>query len=224
MQFEELTIEYNKKPVFQEISGALQDQQITVLLGPNGSGKTTLMMAMAQLISPSRGSIIRNAETFFYLPQKNQVFDYVTVGQLLEISQLHGRKNNITNTEDIIKSLGLKKLLTSDVNNLSGGQQQRAWLAYAFLQDTNILLLDEPLTYLDVKYQQVFYDMVMEEKKKGRTFLISLHDIAFTRKCSDNIWFLTANQLVSGTKEQILTQRAIRKYLGVKNYFFDDSD
>ena len=224
MQFEELTMEYNNKPVFQEISGALQDQQITVLLGPNGSGKTTLMMAMAQLISPSRGSIIRNAETFFYLPQKNQVFDYVTVGQLLEIAQLHGRKNNITNTEDIIKSLGLKKLLTSDVNNLSGGQQQRAWLAYAFLQDTNILLLDEPLTYLDVKYQQVFYDMVMEEKKKGRTFLISLHDIVFTRKCSDNIWFLTANQLVSGTKEKILTQRAIRKYLGVKNYFLDDSD
>ncbi|MFT8824650.1 ABC transporter ATP-binding protein [Liquorilactobacillus mali] len=219
MQFEELTMEYNKKPVFHGISGALQDQRITVLLGPNGSGKTTLMMAMAQLKNPSKGRVIKNAETVFYLSQKNQVFDYVTVGQLLEIAQSHGRKNDIVSVEKTIKNLGLTKLLTSDINTLSGGQQQRTWLAYAFLQATDILLLDEPMTYLDVKYQQVLYNMIMEGKEKGQTFLVSLHDIEFTRRCSDNIWFLTANQLVSGTKEQLLTQASIYQYLGVKNYF-----
>ena len=219
MQFEELTMEYNNKPVFQEISGTLQSQQITVLLGPNGSGKTTLMMAMAQLKNPSKGRIIKNEETVFYLSQKNQVFDYVTVGQLLEIAQLHGRKKDIINVEKTIKNLGLLELLTSDINTLSGGQQQRTWLAYAFLQATDILLLDEPLTYLDVKYQQVLYNMIMEGKEKGQTFLVSLHDIEFTRRCSDNIWFLTANQLVSGTKDQLLTQASIYQYLGVKNYF-----
>lgn len=92
MQFEELAVKYDKEPIFQGISGILQERRITVLLGPNGSGKTTLMMAMAQLKEPSRGRLIKNAETFFYLPQKNRTFDYVTVRQLLEIAQLHGKK------------------------------------------------------------------------------------------------------------------------------------
>ncbi len=219
MQFEELAVKYDKEPIFQGISGILQERRITVLLGPNGSGKTTLMMAMAQLKEPSRGRLIKNAETFFYLPQKNRTFDYVTVRQLLEIAQLHGKKKNGKRTEKIISSLGLKKLFASDINNLSGGQQQRIWLAYALLQNADILLLDEPLTYLDVRYQQVFYDLIMEEKEEGRTFLISLHDIEFTRKCSDDIWFLTSEKLVSGTKNQLLTQESLYTYLGVKNYF-----
>lgn len=129
------------------------------------------------------------------------------------------KKKNGKRTEKIISSLGLKKLFASDINNLSGGQQQRIWLAYALLQNADILLLDEPLTYLDVRYQQVFYDLIMEEKEEGRTFLISLHDIEFTRKCSDDIWFLTSEKLVSGTKNQLLTQESLYTYLGVKNYF-----
>lgn len=218
MKFSNLSANYKNISVFHGLNGELKRNQVTTLLGPNGSGKTTLMLILADLKKPQIGNVIYKEQSLFYLAQKNQVFDYITVEQLLEIAILRNKNRNLEFEETIMSILELKELLSKDLNNLSGGQQQRVWLAYAFLQPAKILLLDEPLTYLDVKYQQIFYRLLMQEKKRGRTFLISLHDINFAKRCSDNIWYLTPTVLVTGNTDTLLTKDLICRYLDVEDY------
>ncbi|MDN2453974.1 ABC transporter ATP-binding protein [Lactobacillus sp. UCMA15818] len=215
MQFEELEASYGSKKVFSKITGEIVRHNVTTILGPNGSGKTTLMLMLAHLMKPTTGKIKLENDSLFYLPQRSEVYDYMTVKQLLEITHLEKAESDIKQHNQIIAKLGLTKLLNNDINSLSGGQQQRVWLAYAFLQPARILLLDEPLTYLDVKYQQVFYRMLVQEKSRGRTFLISLHDIEFARRCSEYVWFLTPEKLVTGKTDKILILENILHYLEI---------
>ncbi|MFT8648638.1 MAG: ABC transporter ATP-binding protein [Liquorilactobacillus nagelii] len=152
MHFEDLQADYQSQIVFEKISARLSTGEITTLLGLNGSGKSTLMLLLAGLKSANEGTVEAIGEKIFYLPQKNQVFDYLTVEELLTINQT----KDLTRLNRLIELFGLKSLLQRDISLLSGGQQQRAWLVYALSQPAEILLLDEPLTYLDLKYQQRF--------------------------------------------------------------------
>ncbi|MFT9288439.1 ABC transporter ATP-binding protein [Liquorilactobacillus nagelii] len=215
MHFEDLQADYQGQMVFEKISARLSTGKITTLLGLNGSGKSTLMLLLASLKSANLGTIEAMGEKIFYLPQKNQVFDYLTVEELLTINQT----KDLTRLNRLIELFGLKSLLQRDISLLSGGQQQRAWLVYALSQPAEILLLDEPLTYLDLKYQQRFFEALIWQQQAGRTILLSLHDIIFAARCSQNIWFLTNNKLVSGTARKMLTGKNLVDYLELSSNY-----
>jgi iron complex transport system ATP-binding protein len=209
VQFKNLQAAYQGQIVFENINAQLPSGQITTLLGLNGSGKTTLMLLLAGLKPMTAGEITVGTEKAFYLPQKNQVFDFLTVAELLAIN----RNNDESQLQKLIELFGLAPLLKRDISLLSGGQQQRAWIVYTLLQPAKILLLDEPLTYLDLKYQQKFLEALIWQRQLGRTILLSLHDINFAARCSQNIWFLTPQQLVTGKKAAVLTKQNLINYL-----------
>ena len=212
MQFEKLTAAYSGEKIFENLQGKLALNKVTTLLGPNGSGKTTLMMILAGLKKPTAGKIELEQRKIFYLPQKNQVYDYLTVAQLLAIPQTKASPGSAGQFyAQLIEKFGLTDLLNRDLNRLSGGQQQRAWLAYALLQPADILLLDEPLAYLDLKYQQEVLKLV-SSLKSAKTFLLSLHDVKIARYCSDFVWLLSAKKIAAGPPE-ILTSAAISNFL-----------
>lgn len=207
MKFKDLSADYQGRTVFQGVTGELKLHKITMLLGQNGAGKSTLMAILSGLKSGQGEYTL--SESTFYLPQKNQVFDYLQVKTLLQMSS----NTPEAVTDEIITSLDLLELMERDFLNLSSGQQQRVWLAYALLQAKDVTLLDEPLTFLDLKYQQRLLKLLVDLKQTAaRTFLLSIHDPRLARQYGDVVWLLDKNGLTTGQPVQLLTAPKIRDF------------
>lgn len=207
MKFKNLQAKYRDQVVFNEVSGQLEAHQITMLLGQNGAGKSTLMTILSGL-KKAHGQLDR-PESTLYLPQKNQLFDYLKVKDLLQLATTV----QPATASLIEQALDLADLMPRDFLHLSSGQQQRVWLAYALLQDKDVVLLDEPLTFLDLKYQQRLLNLLVELKQEAqRTFLLSIHDPQLAREYGDVIWLLDQTGLTIGQPEQLLTKQKVREF------------
>lgn len=166
----------------------LPSNKITVLLGQNGSGKSTLLAHLAQQWPEAA-----------YLPQRNLVYDELTVGDLLALGQ---QRAKIALPIDIVASLELAPLLNKNLQQLSGGQQQRAWVAFILLQNAPIILLDEPLNALDLRYQQRLLTLLPQLSAQ---ILLVVHDLNYARTIADWVWLLNQQQLTEGLPVQLLT-------------------
>lgn len=207
MKFKNLQANYRERVVFTGVTGQLEPHQITMLLGQNGAGKSTLMTILGRL-KKAQGQL-ECPESTLYLPQKNQLFDYLKVNDLLQLA------TTVTpaTVSQIEQALELADLLPRDFLHLSSGQQQRVWLAYALLQDKDVILLDEPLNFLDLKYQQRLLKLLVELKQEEqRTFLLSIHDPQLAREYGDVIWLLDQKGLTTGQPEQLLTEQKVKEF------------
>lgn len=166
----------------------LPDGQITVLLGENGSGKSTLLAELAQRVPASS-----------YLPQKNVMYDAMLVADLLALGQSRAAAGLAI---DVIDALALEPLLARDVQSLSGGQQQRVWLAFVLLQNAPLVLLDEPLAALDLRYQKQVLALL---PKLETTILVVLHDLNQAAQVADFVWLLREQQVFWGPVNELLT-------------------
>ena len=166
----------------------LPDGQFTVLLGENGSGKSTLLAELAQRVPASS-----------YLPQKNVMYDAMLVADLLALGQ---RRAAAGLAVDVIAALALEPLLARDVQSLSGGQQQRVWLAFVLLQNAPLVLLDEPLAALDLRYQKQVLALL---PKLETTILVVLHDLNQAAQVADFVWLLREQQILAGPVNELLT-------------------
>lgn len=166
----------------------LPDKQITVLLGPNGSGKSTLLAQLATQIPDCA-----------YLPQRNQSYDALTVGDLLALGQ---QRADTPVAVDVVAELELTPLLAKDVSQLSGGQQQRVWLAFVLLQNAPVILLDEPLNALDLRYQKRVLDLL---PKLATTILVVVHDLNYAYQIADWVWLFTAGEITTAHPATIMT-------------------
>ncbi|HEY4400169.1 MAG TPA: ABC transporter ATP-binding protein [Lactobacillaceae bacterium] len=166
----------------------LPDGQITVLLGENGSGKSTLLAELAQRVSASS-----------YLPQKNVMYDAMLVADLLALGQSRATAGLAV---DVIAALALEPLLARDVQSLSGGQQQRVWLAFVLLQNAPLVLLDEPLAALDLRYQKQVLALLPKLKT---TILVVLHDLNQAAQVAEFVWLLREQQILAGPTNELLT-------------------
>lgn len=162
--------------------------QITVLLGENGSGKSTLLAELAQRVPASA-----------YLPQKNVMYDTMLVADLLALGQSRAAAGLAV---DVIAALALEPLLARDVQSLSGGQQQRVWLAFVLLQNAPLVLLDEPLAALDLRYQKQVLALL---PKLETTILVVLHDLNQAAQVADFVWLLREQQILAGPVNELLT-------------------
>ncbi|WP_374831346.1 ABC transporter ATP-binding protein [Paenochrobactrum pullorum] len=235
-----LSIHYKTRKALNAFNLQLKRGEICTLIGPNGSGKSTALQAIAGLIPPTQGkSFLDNypvqsmsrrllARKLAFLPQQPLAPDEMRVCQLVRqgrfahVGLLRSyKKSDEEAIEWALHSTGLSGYGERFLNELSGGERQRAWIAAAIAQEAEILLLDEPTSFLDIGYQAEVLDLVYQlSREYGTTILISIHDINQAMAICDRIVLLDGGkQIFNGTADILAQSGLIEKTFRVKGQF-----
>ena len=220
MKVKELSFSYGKNRILNNISLKIPEGRITTILGANGCGKSTLFSLMTKNLVPDRGRI--------FLQRKNiggMAAADMTVERLVSMGRTPHHKmfggGNGDDEELINMALEVTNLLAfkeREIGKLSGGQRQRVWIAMALAQNTKLLFLDEPTTYLDIRYQLEILELVKKLNREfGITIVMVLHEINQAIRFSDSIIGLKdGNVLAHGNPEEIITSELLEQLYGVK--------
>lgn len=232
-----IVVGYDKKVVIDGIDIVIPSNKISVIIGANGCGKSTLLKAFSKLITPDRGEITLDgkkinsypsknlAQTLGLLPQSPIVPDGITVFDLICRGRFPYRtlmkgmsKEDFEAVKEAMEIMGITELANRSVDELSGGQRQRVWIALALAQQTDILLLDEPTTFLDISYQVEILDLLTElNKKRGTTIVMVLHDINLSARYADYIFAISNGKLmVEGLPEDIISPKLIKEIFNLE--------
>ena len=215
-----LSAGYPGNPVLRDISLSIPEGAVTVIIGPNGSGKSTLLKALAGIL-PASGSVRLEglellelsgrelAKKVAFLPQ-NRAVPEITAKNLV----LHGRFPYLSYprryrpedhkaAEAAMAKMGISDLADRSLATLSGGQRQKVYIAMALAQDTPVVLLDEPNTFLDISHQLQMMDQAKALAADGKTVVLVLHDLAMALECGDSLVILSRGQcLFQGSAEE----------------------
>ncbi len=209
-----ISCSYNGKTVLFDISIEFKAGEIFAIIGPNGSGKTTLMRAMCRVLKPSRGRVLLDgqdiralhsrqvAQRISWVSQNNRLAWPFTVHQVVSMGRFPHRgwiasytKEDHQAVDDAIRATGLWDHRDRLVNTLSGGEAQRTIIARALAQTPQVLLLDEPVAHLDMKYKIATLDLVRDLAVQGLAVVISLHDLNMAGLYADRIALLSSGRL-----------------------------
>ncbi|WP_141540340.1 ABC transporter ATP-binding protein [Bacillus cereus] len=231
LETKSLTLSYGETIIINELNLEIPKGKITIFIGSNGCGKSTLLRSLARLLKPTAGDIllddkaIQNMQTkqiarqMAILPQGPQAPEGLTVLQLVKQGrypyQTWLKQWSEKDEEMVQKALaatGMTELAERDVHALSGGQRQRAWIAMTLAQDTDIILLDEPTTYLDMTHQIEVLDLLFElNEMEQRTIVMVLHDLNLACRYADNIVAIQNKQIYAqGKPEEIIDGKLVR--------------
>jgi ABC-type cobalamin/Fe3+-siderophores transport system ATPase subunit len=214
IKLDNISAGYDKVEIIKNINITFKEGSITSIIGQNGCGKTTLLRTASNLLKPFHGEIticgkdissFKNkelAKKISFLPQLRTIPN-ITVYQLV----MHGRyphlgfsrtpqKKDKEIVEKAIESMQLHKYIDKNVKELSGGQRQKVYIAMVLAQDTDIIFLDEPTTYLDVNHQLEILEIVKVLKKMGKTIIMVLHDLNNALSYSDQVCLLENGEVV----------------------------
>ena len=218
IEFKDVHKKYGKLEVLKGVSFTIKDGGIFAILGPNGSGKTTSMKSFLGMVIPTKGDILFNGksiknqwayrEQISYLPQIANFPNNLKVKEL--IAMIKNIKKLPCQDQELIELFGLQRHLNKSLGNLSGGTKQKVNLVLTFMVDVPILVLDEPTSGLDPIAILALKKLILREKEKGKTILITSHILSFIEELSDEILFiLEGNIYFRGTPGQLLetTQR-----------------
>ncbi|RDI69942.1 ABC transporter ATP-binding protein [Halopelagius longus] len=218
------------EPVIDGESIAVPPDEVTALIGPNGSGKSTLLKGLANKISPDDGTVLLDgravdsygskelARKLGLLSQENAVPAGISVGDLVERGRYPhtGFFESLSDedraaVDDAIRLAGIEHLRERDVDSLSGGQKQLVWIAMALAQDTDVLLLDEPTTFLDPHHQLEVMQIVETLRDESEmTVVLVLHDIGQAARYADNVVALKDGSVYArGPPEEVVTRRLL---------------
>ena len=206
LKIEDLSVKFKDKQVLDNINFSISRAKIITILGPNGSGKTTLVRCILGLIKPNSGKITLSPKLRIgYMPQKlilNKNLPLTAYDFLkLEI----GKKTE--NLDHYIAEVGIEKILNSDLQKLSGGEMQKLLLTKAILKSPNLLILDEPVSGLDITGQIEFYKLIDKlRSEKNMAILIISHDLHTVMKRADHIICLHHHICCEGAPEEINKQ------------------
>lgn len=237
IHIENLSFSYDKKTILSDIHFHAKHGEIISLIGPNGSGKSTLLRLMCGLLKANSGKIeISNksidrykqkelSKFISFLPQFHEKMNGVTVYELVAMGRSPYHKSGWINTKEdkekiewAICYMNLTSFKDKKVEELSGGERQRVWIAMILAQDTPIVLLDEPVTYMDMKYQCQLLSVVRDLKKSFRKTIISVfHDINHAVEISDKVYLLKDGRVYfQGDSDNVITEENIENVYGVK--------
>jgi len=213
IEFKDVHKKYGKLEVLKGVSFTIKDGGIIAILGPNGSGKTTSMKSFLGMVVPTKGEISFNGksiknqwayrEQISYLPQIANFPNNLKVKEL--IAMIKNIKKLPCRDQELIELFGLQKHLNKSLGNLSGGTKQKVNLVLTFMVDVPVLVLDEPTSGLDPIAILALKKLILREKEKGKTILITSHILSFIEELSDEILFiLEGNIYFRGTPEQLL--------------------
>ncbi|WP_085522288.1 ABC transporter ATP-binding protein [Tuberibacillus sp. Marseille-P3662] len=228
----DLKVSYGEHLIVQDLNIDIPDKEITTIIGPNGCGKSTLLKAMTRIISHQSGSIILDggsiskentkvlAKKMAILPQMPESATGLTVGELVSYGRFPYQKGfgRLTQKDIDVINWALDVTGTAEfkydlVDALSGGQRQRVWIAMALCQETDVIFLDEPTTYLDMAHQLEVLELLQQlNEEQGRTIVMVLHDINQAARFADNIVALKDGQIVqSGTCEEVIHHDVLKE-------------
>ncbi|MGO5073348.1 ABC transporter ATP-binding protein [Clostridium sporogenes] len=226
-----LAIAYEEKLIVDGLNMNIPKGKITTIIGPNGCGKSTVLKTIGRILKPKEGLIylngddIRNlstkevAQKMAILPQSPQAQGGLTVGELVSYGRFPHKKGfGKLSPEDkkvIQWALDITKLTELEVtmvDNLSGGQRQRVWIAMALAQQTDLILLDEPTTYLDMAYQLEVLELLYNlNKEQSCTIVMVLHDLNLAARFADYMIAIRSGSIIShGTPEEIMTKKVLK--------------
>jgi iron complex transport system ATP-binding protein len=227
----DLVLGYGGPPVIDGLSLQIAHGRITALVGANASGKSTLLQALGRLLRPQTGDVLLDGESIASLPTREVARrlailpqgpvapEALTVRQLVAQGRYtHQRLLRRWSPDDeaaltgALEATGTSALASRPVDQLSGGQRQRAWIAMALAQQTDLLLLDEPTTYLDLTHQVSILELIAQlNARDDRTIVMVLHDLNQAARYADQIVALREGAIVAaGPPEQIITEAMVR--------------
>ncbi len=225
---EAVDVEYRYGPSVAVASSSFTVPQgaITALIGPNGSGKSTLLSGIAGILEPTSGSMIVHQATsrsrIAFVLQMTKVNDAIpiTVREIVAMGRYPslGTFSRLTTTdrrivEEAMDRMSILDLANDHLRELSGGQRQRVFIAQGLAQDHDLLLLDEPLTGLDLPSAQAIDTVIHEEQGIGRTIVMSTHDLAEAR-VSDHVILMAGRVIAAGPPAEVLTASTLRAAYG----------
>jgi iron complex transport system ATP-binding protein len=240
---EDLVLAYGDRIVADRLTTAIPAGKVTTIIGPNGCGKSTFLRAIARLLKPKAGRVLLDgkaitsmrtrelAKVLGLLPQSPtapeglSVADLVAKGRHPHQSWLRQwSSDDETEVDAALRLTGMHELADRAVDELSGGQRQRAWISMALAQETDVLLLDEPTTYLDLAHQVEVLDLVDKlHVDLGRTIVMVLHDLNLAVRYSDHLIVMCEGRIVaSGPPEELITAELLRDVFGLESQVLVD--
>lgn len=231
-----LSVAYEDNLIIDKMDLSIPKGEVNIIIGANGCGKSTLLKSIARVIKPKSGEIfingknIKNQKEKFiatqvaFLPQGPVCPSGLTVKELVAYGRfphqklIGGLKNHDKEIIDwAIEETGLKDFKDREVENLSGGQRQRAWIAMTLAQETDIIMLDEPTTYLDMSYQlEVLQVLEKLNKEKNITIVMVLHELNNACRFATNIIGLKKGKIVcQGHPKEAITKKSLKEIYGI---------
>jgi iron complex transport system ATP-binding protein len=243
LQADAVTLGYGDRTVASDLTLALPDGRVTVIVGANACGKSTLLRALARLIRPAQGRVVLDgrdihtiatkqlARTLGLLPQSPLAPEGIAVGDLVARGRhpYQGMLSRWTADDEAavaaaLDATDIADLADRSVDELSGGQRQRVWIAMALAQQTDILLLDEPTTFLDLSHQVDVLDLLADlNKSRGTTIAMVLHDLNLAARYADHLIAMQAGRILAeGAPRDVVTAELVRDVFGMEARVIDD--
>ena len=241
---DDVTLAYDGHVVSQELSISIPDRSFTVIVGPNACGKSTLLRALSRLLRPTHGSIVldgkaiagykpkETARIVGLLPQSSVAPDGITVSDLVSRGRYphqglvrHWSSADEDAVESAMQATNVAGLRRRQVAELSGGQRQRVWAAMALAQQTPILLLDEPTTFLDIAHQIELLDLFADLHEAGNTLIAVLHDLNHAARYATHLIAMKDGRVIAhGTPGEVVTSDLVSDVFGIDCLVVEDPE
>lgn len=240
---EDLTLQYEQRRVVQGLSVEIPESKVTMIVGANACGKSTLLRGLSRLLKPRNGTVTLDgkdihsrparelARTLGLLPQHPSAPDGISVRDLVGRGRYphQGFFRSWTDADEAAVQRALEATATLElagrnVDELSGGQRQRAWIAMALAQETEVLLLDEPTTYLDLAHQVEVLDLVTDlNRRHGTTVVIVLHDLNLAARYADHVIAMKSGSIIAeGPATDVVTEQLVLDVFGLASRVVPD--
>jgi iron complex transport system ATP-binding protein len=243
LQASGVTLKYDQRTVIEGLSTGIPEGKVTMIVGANACGKSTLLRGLSRLLKPASGTVTLDgkdihtrparevARALGLLPQHPTAPDGITVRDLVGRGRYphQGFFRSRSRADDAAVQRALAatetlELAARNVDELSGGQRQRVWIAMALAQETEVLLLDEPTTYLDVAHQVEVLDLISElNRSDGTTVAIVLHDLNLAARYADHIIAMKDGMIVAeGPAAEVVTEELVHRVFGLQSRVMPD--
>lgn len=243
LEIRSLHLGYRDREVISDLTLLVPPGEITVIVGANACGKSTLLRSMSRLLAPRGGTVLLDGRAVHDMPAKQlaqqlgllpqspiapegiTVFDLVSRGrhphQRMFARWSHADDEAVASA---LLATGIHDLAERPVDELSGGQRQRVWIAMALAQETDLLLLDEPTTFLDVSHQVEVLDLLTDlNRRRGTTIVMVLHDLNLAARYADHLVAIAQGTVHAfGTPEEVLTAGCVRAIFGLESRIIED--
>jgi iron complex transport system ATP-binding protein len=237
LEARELTLGYHEHTIIEALDVLIPEGRVTVIVGANACGKSTLLRGLARLLVPASGRVLLGGEDVRrmppkvlarrvgFLPQTASAPDGVTVAELVARGRFpHQRLLQQWSPEDAaavnaaMRATGVSGLRERAVDELSGGQRQRVWIAMLLAQQTPVMLLDEPTTYLDIAHQMEVLELCRRlNRAEARTVVLVLHDLDQACRYADHLIVMREGRILgSGSPADVMTEQVLAEAFGLR--------